>query len=52
MELMNSIFSGSYLYYRLSYHQRILDIVPPTFSALCPANPTCIYKYGDESSSK
>lgn len=37
---------------RLSYHQRILDIVPPTFSALCPANPTCIYKYGDESSSK
>ncbi|XP_061056189.1 nuclear cap-binding protein subunit 1 isoform X2 [Eubalaena glacialis] len=35
---------------RLSYHQRILDIVPPTFSALCPANPTCIYKYGDESS--
>ncbi|EPY78646.1 nuclear cap-binding protein subunit 1 isoform 1 [Camelus ferus] len=35
---------------QLSYHQRILDIVPPTFSALCPANPTCIYKYGDESS--
>ncbi|KAK2501988.1 hypothetical protein MC885_008576 [Smutsia gigantea] len=35
---------------RLSYHQRILDIVPPTFSALCPANPSCIYKYGDESS--
>ncbi|XP_068830586.1 nuclear cap-binding protein subunit 1 isoform X2 [Capricornis sumatraensis] len=35
---------------RLSYHQRILDFVPPTFSALCPANPTCIYKYGDESS--
>ncbi|KAF6327722.1 nuclear cap-binding protein subunit 1 isoform X1 [Rhinolophus sinicus] len=35
---------------RLSYHQCILDIVPPTFSALCPANPTCIYKYGDESS--
>uniref|UniRef100_A0A8C6D3M3 Nuclear cap-binding protein subunit 1 n=1 Tax=Moschus moschiferus TaxID=68415 RepID=A0A8C6D3M3_MOSMO len=34
----------------LSYHQRILDFVPPTFSALCPANPTCIYKYGDESS--
>uniref|UniRef100_A0A452U808 Nuclear cap-binding protein subunit 1 n=1 Tax=Ursus maritimus TaxID=29073 RepID=A0A452U808_URSMA len=36
---------------KLSYHQRILDIVPPTFSALCPANPTCIYKYGDESNS-
>ncbi|XP_052572282.1 nuclear cap-binding protein subunit 1 isoform X1 [Peromyscus californicus insignis] len=35
---------------RLSYHQHILDIVPPTFSVLCPANPTCIYKYGDESS--
>uniref|UniRef100_A0A8C6R2U1 Nuclear cap-binding protein subunit 1 n=1 Tax=Nannospalax galili TaxID=1026970 RepID=A0A8C6R2U1_NANGA len=35
---------------RLSYHQHILDIVPPTFSALCPANPACIYKYGDESS--
>ncbi|NP_001411970.1 nuclear cap-binding protein subunit 1 isoform 3 [Mus musculus] len=37
---------------RLSYHQHILDIVPPTFSALCPANPTCIYKYGDESSNE
>ncbi|KAM5300226.1 nuclear cap-binding protein subunit 1 isoform 3-T3 [Ctenodactylus gundi] len=37
---------------RLSYHQCILDIVPPTFSALCPANPTCIYKYGDESSNE
>ncbi|OWK01175.1 hypothetical protein Celaphus_00018454 [Cervus elaphus hippelaphus] len=35
---------------RLSYHQRILDFVPPAFSALCPANPSCIYKYGDESS--
>ncbi|XP_074137927.1 nuclear cap-binding protein subunit 1 isoform X2 [Sminthopsis crassicaudata] len=35
---------------RLSYHQRILDIVPPAFAPLCPANPTCIYKYGDESS--
>lgn len=46
------LFWGSYLCCRLSYHQHILDIVPPTFSALCPANPTCIYKYGDESSSK
>ncbi|XP_063770310.1 nuclear cap-binding protein subunit 1 [Pseudophryne corroboree] len=36
---------------RLSYHQRILDIVPSSFSALYPANPKCIYKYGDESSS-
>ncbi|EMP37557.1 Nuclear cap-binding protein subunit 1 [Chelonia mydas] len=34
---------------RLSYHQRIIDIVPATFSVLSPANPSCIYKYGDES---
>nr|XP_014345372.1 PREDICTED: nuclear cap-binding protein subunit 1 [Latimeria chalumnae] len=36
---------------RLSYHQRILDIIPANFSALAPANPSCIYKYGDESNS-
>uniref|UniRef100_W5MTK1 Nuclear cap-binding protein subunit 1 n=1 Tax=Lepisosteus oculatus TaxID=7918 RepID=W5MTK1_LEPOC len=36
---------------RLSYHQRIVDIVPPTFSPLIPANPIFIYKYMDESSS-
>ncbi|XP_044060303.1 nuclear cap-binding protein subunit 1 [Siniperca chuatsi] len=36
---------------RLSYHQRIVDIVPPTFSALIPAEPIFIYKYQDESSS-
>uniref|UniRef100_A0A3Q3F5W6 Nuclear cap binding protein subunit 1 n=1 Tax=Labrus bergylta TaxID=56723 RepID=A0A3Q3F5W6_9LABR len=35
---------------RLSYHQRIVDIVPPTFSALIPADPIFIYKYMDESS--
>ncbi|XP_020775622.1 nuclear cap-binding protein subunit 1 isoform X1 [Boleophthalmus pectinirostris] len=35
---------------RLSYHQRIVDIVPPTFSALIPAEPLFIYKYADESS--
>lgn len=35
---------------RLSYHQRIVDIVPPTFSALIPAEPISIYKYGSESS--
>uniref|UniRef100_A0A3P9NH11 Nuclear cap binding protein subunit 1 n=1 Tax=Poecilia reticulata TaxID=8081 RepID=A0A3P9NH11_POERE len=34
---------------RLSYHQRIVDIVPPTFSALIPAEPIFSYKYGDES---
>ncbi|KAL7988539.1 hypothetical protein Chor_007458 [Crotalus horridus] len=34
---------------RLSYHQRIIDIVPASFSVLIPANPTCIYKYGEES---
>ncbi|XP_074424493.1 nuclear cap-binding protein subunit 1-like [Larus michahellis] len=34
---------------RLSYHQRIIDIVPSSFSVLSPANPACIYKYGDES---
>uniref|UniRef100_A0A8C5RIB5 MIF4G domain-containing protein n=1 Tax=Laticauda laticaudata TaxID=8630 RepID=A0A8C5RIB5_LATLA len=34
---------------RLSYHQRIIDIVPASFSVLTPANPTCIYKYGEES---
>lgn len=37
---------------RLSYHQRIIDIVPASFSVLSPANPVCIYKYGDESNSK
>uniref|UniRef100_A0A8C5M3L4 Nuclear cap binding protein subunit 1 n=1 Tax=Leptobrachium leishanense TaxID=445787 RepID=A0A8C5M3L4_9ANUR len=36
---------------RLSYHQRILDIVPATFSALYPPAPKCIFKYGDESAS-
>uniref|UniRef100_A0AAQ5Z503 MIF4G domain-containing protein n=1 Tax=Amphiprion ocellaris TaxID=80972 RepID=A0AAQ5Z503_AMPOC len=35
----------------LSYHQRIVDIVPPTFSALIPAEPLFIYKYEDESAS-
>uniref|UniRef100_A0A8D0GN20 Nuclear cap-binding protein subunit 1 n=1 Tax=Sphenodon punctatus TaxID=8508 RepID=A0A8D0GN20_SPHPU len=34
---------------RLSYHQRIVDIVPSAFSVLTPASPQCIYKYGDES---
>ena len=37
---------------RLSYHQRIVDIVPPTFSALIPAEPIFIYKYEDESACK
>ncbi|CAI5653100.1 unnamed protein product [Oreochromis niloticus] len=36
---------------RLSYHQRIVDIVPPTFSALIPADPIFTYKYADESAS-
>ncbi|XP_026865412.2 nuclear cap-binding protein subunit 1 [Electrophorus electricus] len=36
---------------RLSYHQRIVDIVPPSFSALIPAEPQYHYKYGDESNS-
>uniref|UniRef100_A0A8D0CXY5 Nuclear cap binding protein subunit 1 n=1 Tax=Sander lucioperca TaxID=283035 RepID=A0A8D0CXY5_SANLU len=36
---------------RLSYHQRIVDIVPPTFSALIPAEPIFSYKYEDESAS-
>ncbi|XP_013882779.1 nuclear cap-binding protein subunit 1 [Austrofundulus limnaeus] len=34
---------------RLSYHQRIVDIVPPTFSALIPAEPIFTFKYEDES---
>uniref|UniRef100_A0AAY5KZA6 MIF4G domain-containing protein n=1 Tax=Esox lucius TaxID=8010 RepID=A0AAY5KZA6_ESOLU len=37
---------------RLSYHQRIVDIVPPTFSALIPAEPIFFYKYQDEANSK
>uniref|UniRef100_A0A3P8Z648 MIF4G domain-containing protein n=1 Tax=Esox lucius TaxID=8010 RepID=A0A3P8Z648_ESOLU len=36
---------------RLSYHQRIVDIVPPTFSALIPAEPIFFYKYQDEANS-
>ena len=35
---------------RLSYHQRMVDIVPPTFSALIPAEPLFVYKYLGESS--
>lgn len=34
---------------RLSYHQRIVDIVPPSFSALIPAEPLFMYKYSEES---
>ncbi|KAM8984305.1 nuclear cap-binding protein subunit 1 isoform 2-T2 [Guaruba guarouba] len=34
---------------RLSYHQRIIDLVPASFSVLSPANPVCMYKYADES---
>lgn len=37
---------------RLSYHQRIVDIVPPTFSVLIPAEPIFIYKYLDETACK
>ncbi|XP_016353887.1 nuclear cap-binding protein subunit 1-like [Sinocyclocheilus anshuiensis] len=33
---------------QLSYHQRIVDIVPPSFSTLIPANPVCSYKYEEE----
>ncbi|KAF3838812.1 hypothetical protein F7725_010580 [Dissostichus mawsoni] len=36
---------------RLSYHQRIVDIVPASFSALIPAENIFVYKYADESSS-
>ncbi|CAK6965361.1 nuclear cap-binding protein subunit 1 [Scomber scombrus] len=36
---------------RLSYHQRIVDIVPPTFSALIPSEPIFVYKYADETAS-
>lgn len=36
---------------RLSYHQRIVDIVPASFSALIPADPISFYKYAEESSS-
>lgn len=34
---------------RLSYHQRIVDIVPANFSPLIPANPIFTFKYGEES---
>ncbi|KAM4555378.1 nuclear cap-binding protein subunit 1 isoform 1-T1 [Odontesthes bonariensis] len=36
---------------RLSYHQRMVDIVPATFAALIPAEPIFTFKYGDESAS-
>ncbi|MEQ2195012.1 hypothetical protein XENOCAPTIV_006163, partial [Xenoophorus captivus] len=36
----------------LSYHQRIVDIVPPTFSALIPAEPIFSFKYGEETGCK
>ncbi|XP_064474284.1 nuclear cap-binding protein subunit 1-like [Ornithodoros turicata] len=33
---------------RLSYHQRIVDFVPDTFTPFIPAKPQPVYKYGDE----
>ena len=39
------------LHNRLSYHQRIVDIVPESFSALVPAKPTTVYKFGGETGS-
>lgn len=36
---------------RLSYHQRIVDLVPPSFSALIPVEPLFHFKYGEDSSS-
>lgn len=41
-----------YVLCRLSYHQRIVEIVPPTFAALIPAEPVFVYKYADESACK
>ncbi|KAL5004537.1 hypothetical protein ScPMuIL_017993 [Solemya velum] len=35
---------------RLSYHQRIVDTVPDTFSALIPEKPSSYYKYEAEGS--
>ena len=37
---------------RLSYHQRIVDIVPAGFTPLIPAEPSFYYKYGEESAGK
>lgn len=37
---------------RLSYHQRIVDIVPASFTTLIPAEPSFYYKYGDESAGR
>ncbi|TNN67119.1 Nuclear cap-binding protein subunit 1 [Liparis tanakae] len=34
---------------RLSYHQRMVDIMPAAFAALIPAEPLFKYKYEDES---
>ncbi|KAM3866762.1 nuclear cap-binding protein subunit 1 [Diretmus argenteus] len=33
---------------RLSYHQRIVDLVPASFVALIPAEPLFFYKYNEE----
>ena len=33
------------LFHRLSYHQRVVDIVPETFKPLLPAKPGPNYKY-------
>ena len=33
---------------RLSYHQRIAEMLPETMQALVPAEPTPIYKYESE----
>ncbi len=35
-------------YFRLSYHQRILDVVPENFKVMCPENPEVNFKYKGE----
>ena len=41
-----------YFYCRLSYHQRIRDMMPESYAELIPAVPEPVYKYTSEGASK
>ena len=42
------MFCVFFVFPRLSYHQRILDVVPENFRPLCPEKPEVRYKYKGE----
>lgn len=44
--------STKYLFFRLSYHQRIKDMMPESLTSLVPAKPEPTYKYSMEGAGK